>query len=259
MSGGVSSWPALGLSRPGLFVTATDTAVGKTVVTCAIAAALRAAGHRVGVSKPIASGCRHERIGLVNEDAEALAHFADCMQPLATINPVRYAAPLAPAAAAERAGRSVNFQAIADSWRELDAANDVLLVEGVGGVMVPLDEQHTVLDLARWLGFPVLVVTRAGLGTLNHTALTCGAIHAANLPLAGLVINRYDPESADLSVASNPRWLTRQNQTPVLATLPCAEGTDPARGRIAPAVLEAVAGVDWSRVLQPRPASPRRP
>ena len=119
---------ASSLSRPGLFITGTDTGIGKTVVACAIAADLRRRGLSVGVCKPIATGCRRDREGLVSEDAEALAHFSDCRLPLDLINPVRYHAALAPAVAAQREHVGVDFAAIDESLQRIDAASDVLLV-----------------------------------------------------------------------------------------------------------------------------------
>src|SRR5690606_33250183 len=156
--------------------TGTDTGVGKTAVTCAIGARLHAAGLRVGVSKPFATGCRWERENWVSSDAEALAHFSDCRQPLDVINPVRYGPPVAPAVAAEMTGKNADWAELWRAMRLLDDSSDVVLVEGVGGIMVPLPgpagQVITVLDLAAALRYPVLVVCRAGLGTLNHTAMT---------------------------------------------------------------------------------------
>ncbi len=243
------------LTKPGLFVTATDTEVGKTVVTCAIAAWLRREGMTVGVCKPIASGCRHDREGLVNEDAEALAHFADCRANLDVINPVRYRDPLAPAVAAERVERPVDDHAIAESLHRLDAEHGVMLVEGIGGLLVPLDEKRTVLDLAATLGYPVLVVVRPNLGTLNHTAMTCELIRRRKLRLAGLVINRYQPETPDLAATTNRIWLARQNRTSVLATIPDAPGVAPAKARLPAEVHDAIAVHDWRRTIaSPEPA-----
>ena len=222
--------------------------MGKTVTACAIAALLRRRGLRVGVCKPIASGCRVEREGLVNEDAEALAHFADCRLPLHVINPVRYRDPVAPAVAAEDTDRPVDDAAIADSLRRLDEASDVIIVEGIGGVMVPIDRERTVLDLAAAIGYPLVVVTRNNLGTLNHTAMTCSLIRRAGLRLAGLVINQYEPDTTDPAAASNPRWLARQNRTQVLATLPRASGVAPQDARLPAAVLDAAAMIDWRNV-----------
>jgi len=241
----------LSLTQPGLFITATGTEVGKTVATCAIAAALRREGHSVGVCKPVASGCRRERDDLINEDAEALAHFADCRFPLNTINPVRYRKPLAPAVAAEIEGRSVDEDAIAKSLREISAAHDVTLIEGVGGIMVPLAESRTVLDFMADLDLPIVVVTEATLGTLNHTAMTCELIRLRGLRLAGIVVNRYDPESPDASVASNPMWLAKQNRTKLLATLPAANDVAPGKGKLPAEIIDAAAVTDWQRLAKP--------
>ena len=112
------------LTLPGLFITATDTEVGKTVITCAIATVLRRAGWRVGVCKPIATGCRHDREGLVSEDAEALAHFSDCRLALDVINPVRYRSPVAPAVAAEQTNEPVSDSLIAESLRRIEAQSE---------------------------------------------------------------------------------------------------------------------------------------
>ncbi len=190
------------LRQPGLFVTGTDTGVGKTVVTCAIAAALRAQGMaRVGVCKPLASGCRKEREGLVNTDAEALAHFADCRLPLDVINPIRLAPPMAPAMAAAVSGERIDWAGLARALQRLDEASDGLLLEGVGGLLVPLDPKQptlTVLDLAAAMGYPVLVVAHSGLGTLNHTAMTIRLLREGGLRVAGVVMNTFDADgSAD--------------------------------------------------------------
>jgi dethiobiotin synthetase len=236
--------------RPGLFITGTDTGVGKTVATCAIAAAMRRQREslRIGVCKPVATGCRREREGWVSEDAEALAYWSDCRQSLQVINPLRYREPLAPATAAERAGEPLDWAAIAESIRLLDEANDIVLVEGVGGVMTPLDEHRSVLDLAAWLGYPVVVVTRPGLGTLNHTALTCAAIRAAGLRLAGLVIRGFDPDSMDTAEITNPAWLARQNRTTILVSVPRCDGVAPHQAKLPEEIIAAAETVDWLSV-----------
>jgi dethiobiotin synthetase len=248
-------------SIPGLFVTGTDTGVGKTLVACAIASALRrqAPGILLGVSKPFASGCRREREGLVNSDAEALAHFADCKQPLGVINPIRFAAPLAPAVASQESGEPVDWQALSRSLGHLERASDALLVEGVGGLMVPLDPDRprfTVLDLIVTLGYPVLIVTRANLGTLNHTAMTARILKQAGCRIAGMVINGFvaDPaKTDDPSIAGNRVWLERITGLKTLAIVPRVNelGAQPEHGRIDPAVLEAVEMTYWPDVLGP--------
>ncbi|MCC5830083.1 MAG: dethiobiotin synthase [Phycisphaeraceae bacterium] len=242
-------------TRPGLFVTGTDTGVGKTVVSCAICRALRDRQPRIriGALKPMASGCRRDREGLVSEDAEALAHFADSRQPLDVVNPIRFAAPLSPAAAAEKLGRPIDYEALDRSLKMLDEQSDVVLIEGVGGVMVPIDPdepQRTVLDLMVAWDYPVLVVCRAGLGTLNHTALTVRALREAKLRVAGLVINGMPADTAlsnDPSMAGNRQWLEKLTGVRVLTALPpCeAESVHPHQARIHDDILELAAMVDW--------------
>src|ERR1700691_3006425 len=132
---------------PGLFITGTDTGVGKTLVAAAVADWFRRHSFRVAVCKPIATGCDRRREGLVSEDAEFLAHHADARFPLDTICPQRFAEGLAPAIAAERAGTSIEWNAIDAVMQMMSRESDFMIVEGVGGVMVPMDRDATVLDM----------------------------------------------------------------------------------------------------------------
>lgn len=248
--------PRLRLTSPGLFVTGTDTAVGKTVVACAIAHALRQqrGGAKVAAFKPFATGCRRDRGGLVNEDAEALAHFSDCRLPLDVINPVRFRAPLAPAMAAQQLGKAIDWDEVASSAAQLDDYGDAIVVEGAGGAMVPLDPAYpkaTWLDLDCF-GLPTVVVARAGLGTLNHTAMTVRVLKDAGVRVAGVVINGFEADEAvamgqDPSLPSNPKWIEAMTGAKVLALLPRLDESRvrPAEGAIDPSLLDAAAAVDW--------------
>lgn len=251
--------PTIRFKTPGLFVTGTDTEVGKTVVSCGIAWALRQQrrGAKVAVCKPMATGCEKRREGLVNEDAEALAHFSDCRLPLDVINPIRFREPLAPAVAAKQLGVPMPWALLEDAARQIDTYGDALIVEGAGGVMVPLDGEDpkvTWLD-SGCFGLPAVVVARAGLGTLNHTAMTVQALRDAGVKVAGVVINGYEGDEAlamsqDPSSPSNPRWIEAMTGAKVLALVPrLAGGVTPSKGVIAPGVLDAVASVDWWRVI----------
>lgn len=230
-----------------MFITGTDTGVGKTTVACAIAAAMKKNGTNVGVCKPFASGCRRVGPRLVSDDAVALSRFSGCGAPLEVINPIRYEAPLAPAVAAAQAGQPPDTGRLIQGLRGLDRSSDVLLIEGVGGLLAPLLDDYTVLDLIVDLGYPVVVVARAGLGTLNHTAMTVRLLRAAGCGVAGLVVNHYDEGSGDVSVASNRAWLEKMNQTQILTTVPVCpdESIDLGSGRIPDAVLEAAGRVPW--------------
>ncbi|MEO1237213.1 MAG: dethiobiotin synthase [Planctomycetota bacterium] len=248
-------------------MTGTDTGVGKTVVSCAIASALRERHRRlrVGVCKPMASGCRLERAGLINEDAEALAHFADCRLPMEVVNPIRFRAPLAPAVAAEAEGRAVEWGALERALSALDERSDAVVVEGVGGLMVPLDPRsprYMVGELAREIGYPVVVVCRAGLGTLNHTAMTVELLRQAGCRVSGLVMNgkETDPTAAagDPSLASNREWLERLTGVKVLAELPRGRSVAAAKGKLDRAVVAAADGVDWLELMRV-PGAPGTP
>jgi dethiobiotin synthetase len=232
------------LTKPGLFVCGTDTAVGKTVVTCAIARRLRAASWRVGVCKPMASGCVEQDGELVNDDALLLREHARCDDAMSIINPLRFAPPLAPAAASDQ---SPDWQVVAHSLKTLDRQYDGLLIEGVGGLLVPLDAndpQLTVLDLIRAIGYPTLVVTRPGLGTLNHTAMTVRLLRESGCRVAGLVISGMPADADDdPSLTSNRRWMEKMNGVAVLGVVP-RDDSDPIV-----AAYRALATVHWPDVL----------
>jgi dethiobiotin synthetase len=232
------------VSIPGLFITGTDTGVGKTVVAGAIADWFRRQGRIAGVCKLAASGCVHRREGLVSEDAEFLAMCADSRFSLDIIAPVRYAEPLAPAVAAERAKQPMDWDAIDRSIADISRECDVMIVEGVGGIMVPMDPKHTVLDAAKWVNLPTVVVARAGLGTINHTLLTLAALRGAKVPIAGVVINRYPAEMPGTAEETNPRAIEKWGKVNVLTIVP--EETLPAAG-ISGGIRAAMDRVDWER------------
>jgi dethiobiotin synthetase len=223
----------------GYFITGTDTGVGKTVVTAALAAVLRGRGVNVGVMKPVATGCRRTREGLVSEDAEFLAKAADVPEPLEDICPVRLAEPLAPSVAAARAGLALDLAPMWAAWRRLHAAHEVMLVEGIGGLLCPVTPETAVADLAREFGLPLLVVARAGLGTINHTALTVLAARQYGLDVAGIIINRYDRDTEDVAMLTNPDEICRVTGVPVLGLAPDDAATAVSAGRLGEDLLAA--------------------
>ena len=230
---------------PGILVTGTDTGIGKTVIAGGIANWFRRQGNRVAVLKPAGSGCVRRREGLVSEDAEFLAHRADASHPLDVICPVRYAEPLAPAIAAERAKQPLDWTVIDRSITTMSNASDVMIVEGVGGLMVPMDPKHTFLDVAKWLKLPTVVVARPNLGTINHTLLTVNALREAGVKVAGVVINRYPAQSADVAAETNPRAIEKWGRVPVLGVVPDVTGG--LKERLHADVVAAIGTVDWAR------------
>jgi dethiobiotin synthetase len=184
----------------GLFISGTDTGVGKTRVACAIVQALRERGLRIGVMKPVETG-----VGDAGPlDALALARAAGRLDDLAEISPFRFALPAAPSVAAAAEGADVDLKRIVTSFEIIRADSDLTLVEGAGGVRVPLTRDHDMLDLARLLELPILVVARASLGTINHTLLSLAEIRRRGLALAGVVISHpggpiSPPDEANLA------------------------------------------------------------
>jgi dethiobiotin synthetase len=199
----------------GLFVTATDTGVGKTEVACALVANARAAGLDVGVMKPAQSGVEAG----VPSDAERLVAAAGLHDPPELVCPYAFAPPLAPAVAARLAGVAISLERILGAARSLSARHAALLVEGAGGLFTPLTPDGTYADLAVALELPVLLVARAGLGTVNHVALTVEALRARHLAVAGIVLNQVGPTD-DPSVPTNASEIARLTGITPLALLP---------------------------------------
>lgn len=173
----------------GIFITGTDTGVGKTYVAAGIAAELRRRGVDVGVMKPAETGCKIRGGRLVPADALLLMKSAGVSDPLSLVNPCRFRMPLAPAVAAKLEGKKIDIDKILDDFRTLSQKHDFMIVEGAGGIMVPLSGQYLYLDLAADLGLPAVIVSRPDLGTINHTLLTVSALREKEIPVRGIVIN----------------------------------------------------------------------
>jgi dethiobiotin synthetase len=211
----------------GLFITGTDTGVGKTYVTALIARTLASAGKRVGVYKPVASGCEPTGGELVSDDAVTLWNAANRPGDLAKVCPQRFRAPLAPHLAARAEGRSVDAGLLRSGLDVWLAASDIVLVEGVGGLMSPVTEEEYVADLACDFGFPLLVVSRDRLGTIHQTLTTliAAATFGEGLDVAGVVLNELPSSAGDPSIATNRAELEARAVPPVLAKLgPNAQG-----------------------------------
>lgn len=204
------------------FITGTDTEVGKTVATAALARCLRRCGIAVGVMKPVASGV----VEPPGEDAVLLLDGAATEDDPELVCPCQYAAPLSPHLAAAREGRQVDLEAICAAYEALRARHSVMLVEGVGGWLVPLRATEAgppllVRDLASTLALPVLIVAANRLGVLNHTLLTVEAVLNAGLPCAGVILNNPTPDR-DEARRTNAEALRTLLPCPLLAELPWA-------------------------------------
>jgi dethiobiotin synthetase len=185
----------------GIFVTGTDTGVGKTVVAVALLRALSASGKRAAGMKPVSAGI--DAGASVNADVAALVRAGNVNISAADCNPFAFAPPIAPHLAAALAGVPIDLAVIASAYARLAAQADVIVVEGAGGARVPIDARHDMLDIASNLRLPVLLVVGMRLGCLNHALLSVDAIRARGLKLSGWVANRIDPQmrAADANVA----------------------------------------------------------
>jgi dethiobiotin synthetase len=202
----------------GLFVTGTDTGVGKTVVAGAVVAALRSRGERVAAYKPVVTGLDEPVEPGWPRDHELLAAAAGST-PVA-VAPHVFGPPVSPHLAAELAGVELDLEAmvVAASAAAAEAGADVLVVEGVGGLLVPLTRERSVRDLAAALGFPLVVTARPGLGTISHTLLTLESARAAGLSVAAVVMTPWPDEPSTME-ESNRATVARLGAVPV-ATLP---------------------------------------
>ncbi len=222
---------------PGLFVTATDTAAGKTVTTATLAIFLRRMGRKVRALKPVASG------GVPGEDTLFLATATGW--PAEEVTGWSFREPAAPPVAARAEGRSLNLDEIV-AWVRDRERTDGLLVEGVGGLLCPLTEDAVIADLIAALGYPVLIVARRGLGTLNHTLLTVEAARRRGLVVVGVLVTETQPPTS-LAEATAPEELRRLG-VPVLGVLPFRDPPEPEQlvetlvGTEIPALLRTIFG-----------------
>ncbi len=208
-----------------IFITGTDTGVGKTVATAALGLALKARGVDVGVMKPIETGAPLVGGRRVGEDAATLHRLLAPEDPIEDVNPVALALPAAPSAAARQEGVKIDLDRIREAYARLRERHDVVLVEGAGGLLVPIVTKTTMADLAASLGTPLIVVARKRLGTVNHTLLALREAARRGLHVLGVVLNAWDPTGAPLSEADerNLEELRARLDVPVLGELPDAE------------------------------------
>lgn len=202
--------------KQGFFITGTDTGIGKTLVSCALLHAFSVRGHTVVGMKPVAAGRDNENGKWA--DVEALIAASTVAAPREWVNPYALMPPIAPHIAAQQAGIEIDLAVIQQACLELQNLAEVVIVEGVGGFLVPLSAQHNGADLAKALGLPVILVVGMRLGCLNHALLTAQAIQAAGLTLAGWVANRVDPNM--LIFEENVRALEQRLDYPLLGVLP---------------------------------------
>ena len=204
----------------GCFITGTGTEVGKTIVTAALLRALRRSGMDAVSMKPVQTGALATNAGLRAQDLDVHRAAAELppasMEALETLAPYRYPEACSPHLAGRIAGAYPNIERIRAAAESLRALHEAVLVEGAGGVLVPLNETHTMLDLMGTLGYPVLLAAHAGLGTLNHTLLSLQALRGAGLEVLGVILCEPGPVPEDIVKEDNPRALETFGAVPIL-------------------------------------------
>ncbi|MEY4705719.1 MAG: ATP-dependent dethiobiotin synthetase BioD, partial [Nitrospirota bacterium] len=205
----------------GVFITATDTGVGKTLVAAALVSHLRQRGIDVGVMKPVETGVTPST--KAQSDGARLRQAADSHDPMAEVCPYAFRLPMAPLSAARAERKTIRVTSILRAFRALSRKHDLLVVEGAGGVHVPITSAVDGLDLMERMGLPVIVVGRSGLGGVNHALLTLAALRQRKIPIVALVLNQLHPVRTKLARAQEQSTVTllrRLAKVPVVGPLP---------------------------------------
>ena len=200
-----------------LFVTATDTDIGKTYVCAGLAYALKKSGIDVGIMKPFACGVK-QKIGFSSNDLTILTNAAMVDDAEDIINPFFFPISASPYTAAKNLGVKINVEHVMECFRKLDEIHDIMLVEGIGGIMTPILKDYAIIDLIKDLMANTIIVTSSKIGTVNHTVLTCNMCKNMNIPIKGLIINNFD--STGYPIPELERDLSALTDLPVLCSLP---------------------------------------
>jgi len=201
----------------GVFVTGSNTGVGKTVIAGAIAAAIKAHGLDVGVMKPVASGAKEIDGSLVSEDVVYLKKIIDSTDDDDLVSPIRLKPPIAPTIAAVKSGVPIDIDKVWKAYEVLSNRHDFVVVEGIGGLMVPVDDTLFVADLVRKMDLPLVIVGSDYLGTINHTLLTVEYAKSRNIRIKGIIINMLKGDDGFV------REIEKYSSVPILGTIPFKE------------------------------------
>jgi len=203
-----------------LFITGTDTDVGKTYVTAGLAVTLRKMGVDVGIMKPFAAGTPQKK-GSKSEDVEILSKAAQVSDPENLMNPQFFKMAASPYTASKSLKVKVNVNSALSSFKKLSKLHSMLLVEGMGGIMTPILKNYFVTNLIKDMKIPTVIVTRTKIGTVNHTIMTCKMCEKYKIPIKGIIINNF--ESSGYKVKTLKRDLESLTCVPILGTIPYIE------------------------------------
>lgn len=204
----------------GVFVTATDTSVGKTTLAAGLAGFLKREGVDVGVMKPVASGAIECDSGkLISQDAEMLVKFSGSKDPWEWINPYCLATAVTPSVGARIEGISIDFKKVRAAYEQIAARHDFVIVEGAGGAMSPIFENLVVVDMIQALELPALIVSRSALGTINHTLMTAECLRSRRVTVLGFFLNRF-PKNPNLAESTNAEIIASVGELSHLGSIP---------------------------------------
>jgi dethiobiotin synthetase len=200
------------------FITGTDTGVGKTTITAGLVACIKKLGIDVGVMKPVATG-NPQKNGYKSFDASLLSYASEVKDPEDLINPIFMPISVSPYDACKMLNLIFDKKLILDKFRELQNKHNMLLVEGIGGILTPLTKDYFVADMIKDMGLDTIIVTRSTLGTLNHTMMTVKTCHDYKIPIKGIIINNYD-EKGGPAEKNSPSTIHEITNIPILGILP---------------------------------------
>ena len=200
-----------------LFVTGTDTDIGKTCISAGIALALKNSGVNVGVMKPFMCGTK-QKTDFLFDDVTMLTNAASVIDPRELINPFFSPISASPYTAAKNSGTKINIKHVLDSYEKLSEIHDVMLIEGIGGIMTPILRDFSVIDLIKNLHTNTLIITSSKIGTVNHTVMTCKLCKNLGIPVKGLIINNFQSEG--YPIPQLERDLNDLTDLPILCSLP---------------------------------------
>jgi dethiobiotin synthetase len=203
-----------------LFITGTDTDVGKTYVAAGLAVTLRKMGIDVGIMKPFAAGTPQKK-GFKSEDVEILSRAAQVSDPEYLMNPQFFKMAASPYTASKSLKVKVRVKSVLSNFKKLSKLHSMLLVEGMGGIMTPILKNYFVTDLIKDMKLPAVIVTRTRIGTVNHTIMTCKMCEKYKIPIKGIIINNFDSDG--YTVKTLKRDLQSLTGVPILGTIPYIE------------------------------------
>lgn len=200
------------------FLTGTDTGVGKTTITAALAVCIKKLGIDVGVMKPVATGIP-QKSGFKSADVSLLYHASKVNDPEDMVNPIFMPLPASPYDASKALELDFNKKIIFEKFDKLKNTHEMLLVEGIGGIMTPISRDYFVADMIKGMGLETIIVTRSTLGTLNHTMMTVKTCRDYEIPIKGIIINNYD-ENGGIAEKNSPSTIYEITNIPILGILP---------------------------------------